>query len=282
MNRKKAKQIHTIARRCTQLFFFIAFPSLFTAAFSGVKYLFNQFAAGAPVELTSFLSALIAICVYTIVLGRFFCGYACAFGSFGDFLHGVYRYVCKKRKKRALRFPQKADWILTYVKYIVLAAIVLMCFFGVYAKFSGTSPWEVFSMLRALRPKWQGYAAGWVILIVLMVGMTVRERFFCRFFCPLGAVFSLLPVLPLFSLHRDRPACREKCGVCTRICPSSIELPSYGDLSVKGDCFQCGKCLDVCPQTNITTGIRKIKGNEIFFLVVRVAVLTALCVWLHV
>ena len=41
---------------------------------------------GQQVELTSFVTILIVLCLYTIVFGRFFCGFACAFGSLGDYL----------------------------------------------------------------------------------------------------------------------------------------------------------------------------------------------------
>ena len=59
--------------------------------------------------------------------------------------------------------------------------ISLLCYAGVYAKTKGTSPWEVFSMIRAGNFKLGGYAIGIVLLTILMIGMCVQERFFCRF-----------------------------------------------------------------------------------------------------
>ncbi len=44
-------------------------------------------------------------------------------------------------------------------------------------------------MIRAGNFKLGGYAIGIVLLTILMIGMCVQERFFCRFFCPMGAVF---------------------------------------------------------------------------------------------
>lgn len=277
MERKKKRKIHTWLRRGIQLFFFLAFPSVFTAAFSGVKYIFTQLGTGEAVTFTSFLSVLIAICLYTILFGRFFCGYACAFGSLGDAIHGAFEAFFKKRKKKLPVIGEKLSAGLNYLKYIILAAIVLLCFAGVYGKFQGTSPWDVFSMLRSLHPKWTGYLVGWVLLILIMIGMAVKERFFCRYLCPMGAVFSLLPVLPFFSLHRDRNSCIRGCGACTKSCPSGVELPDDGSIAVSGDCFQCGKCIDICPKENIHTGIHKLKGNEIWYVVVRAVILASLC-----
>ncbi len=281
MTKKQIRKRHNILRRVIQIIFFLLYPSLFTAAFSGVKYIFTQLGAGKALTMTAFATVLLALCVFTIIFGRFFCGFACAFGSFGDLLHGAYTMICKKMKKKQIRMSPKVCRILSGVKYVILAAIAAACFAGIYGNFR-YSPWEVFSMATALKPKFSGYALGWILLILIMVGMTVKERFFCRFLCPMGAVFSLLPVLPVFSLHRDRESCRKGCSACTRCCPSDVELPNQGSLEVCGDCFQCGKCTDTCPGGNIHTGTHIIKGNEIWFTVLRAALLAGMCILLGV
>ena len=133
--------------------------------------------------MTSFVTVLLVICLYTMVFGRFFCGFVCAFGAFGDALYALYTKVCKKRKKKPVKIPEKAVWILGYMKYLVLLLIVLLCYSGVYGKAQGTSPWDVFSMIHAGNFRLGGYGIGLVILLLLMAGMCVQERFFryCRF-----------------------------------------------------------------------------------------------------
>ena len=100
LDRKKQKQVHRYVRAIIQLIFFLLVPSAFTAAFSGVKYLFTQIGKGDAIGMTSFVTALCVLCLYTILFGRFFCGFACAFGSFGDALHGIYLWICKKIRKK--------------------------------------------------------------------------------------------------------------------------------------------------------------------------------------
>ena len=100
LDRKKQKQVHRYVRATIQLIFFLLVPSAFTAAFSGVKYLFTQIGKGDAIGMTSFVTALCVLCLYTILFGRFFCGFACAFGSFGDALHGIYLWICKKIRKK--------------------------------------------------------------------------------------------------------------------------------------------------------------------------------------
>ena len=107
LTKKQRKQIHGWLLAIIQLLYFLFLPSAYTAAFAGVKYIFTQLGAGEKISLTSFVSVLIVLCLYTIVFGRFFCGFACAFGSFGDALHGIYLWICKKIRKKPYRISEK-------------------------------------------------------------------------------------------------------------------------------------------------------------------------------
>ena len=202
--------------------------------------------------------------------------------NFGDAVHFVYVWICKKIKKKPVKLPETVTSKLSKVKYVVLAVIVLLCFKGVYSQTQGYSPWDVFSMLHAFNFKLGGYLLGIVLLVLIMVGMALQERFFCRFLCPMGAVFSLLPMLPFFTLKREREQCIKGCSACTKQCPSDIGLPEAGSLDVSGDCFQCQKCIDTCPRMNIHCGLPGIKGNEVVFTVIRALILFGLFIWLGI
>ena len=275
---KTKKKIKIWLRAVIQLLFFVFLSAAFTSGFSAVKYIFTQMGAKKPIQFTSFISIFLVLCVFTFVFGRFFCGYACAFGTFGDALHTIYIGICRKRKKKPLKCNEKLETLLPAVRYLLLIAIVFMCFFGVYSKTRGYSPWDVFSMLRSGNLHMTGYIPGILILICLLVGMTLVERFFCRFLCPLGAIFSLLPVLPVFSLFRHTDDCIKGCNACKRNCPASISLPDQNKYSCEGDCLQCQKCIGVCPKGNIHTGIHKMKGNELWFTVFKAALLAGLLI----
>ena len=185
-------------------------------------------------------------------------------------------------KKKPLQIADAWTEKLCYLKYIVLALISILCFAGIYGKGKGTSPWDVFSMLHAGNFKLGGYLVGLVLLVLILVGMCFEERFFCRNFCPMGAVFSLLPVLQFFALHRDRENCIKGCKACTKKCPSNIGLPEDGSPKVEGDCFQCQKCIDTCPKGNIHTGVKGLCGNEFWFTILRAVILLILLLWLGV
>ena len=280
MNKKyfTPKKIHAYLRAAIQLVFFLFPSSAFTPAFSGVKSVLSQLGAGNPIAWSSFLTVLLALCAYTIVFGRFFCGYACAFGTLGDAVHSLYLFLCKKCKKKPLLLKKSWKKPLSYLKYAVLLAVVLLCFLGVYGDLTGWSPWDVFSMLRSGNFKVGAYWLGCILLVLILVGMVFCERFFCRFLCPMGAVFSLLPILPFFSVRRKREKCAKGCTACEKVCPSDLSLPEDGSWNVSGDCFQCQKCLEICPKKNAKSSIRNFRGNEIWFTLLRAVVLAAVLI----
>lgn len=281
-DKKTQNKIHTALRAGLQIGFFLLLPSAYTAAFGGVKYLFTQLRAGAFIGWTPFLAALILLCGYTVLFGRFFCGYGCAFGSLGDWVYALHAGIGRLRKKKPKPINPKIMDILSVIKYLILTAIALMCFAGIYEKVGAASPWNAFAQLYAGNLHVNGYLAGSILLGLVLIGMFVQDRFFCRVLCPLGAIFSLLPVLPFFTMRRKREACIKGCSACTKKCPSDLELPETQSLQVMGDCFQCHKCVNACPRQNVTCGRSPLAGNEILFTLLRAALLAALCIWIGI
>ena len=181
-------------------FFFLLFPSAYTAAFAGIKYIFTQIGAGEMVSVSSFVTVLIVLCGYTIIFGRFFCGFACAFGTLGDAVHAGYVWCCKKLKKKPVVLSQMISTRLSVCKYLILLMIVLMCYAGIYSKAQGTSPWDVFSMIHAGNLKLANYIPGLIILLLILVGMCVQEPF-CRFYAQWEQSFPCFRYCRFFHLE---------------------------------------------------------------------------------
>ena len=143
-------------------------PGAFVAGFNGVKAIFQAVGTGQPLSWTGFTMALAVLCLFTMLFGRFFCGWVCAFGALGDFTYWLSGLVQKKLfgRKRQLRLPER--WLPwgQKVKFLVLAAIVVLCALNLYSSLGVWSPWEAFSLLTALRLPHAGSAV--VLLIVLV------------------------------------------------------------------------------------------------------------------
>ena len=140
--RKHDAVVHRWLRYGLQITFFVMAPGAFSGAFNGIKYLFTQLGGVMALQWTAFVVLLGALLDFTIIFGRFFCGYACAFGTLGDVLFGVFDFLRVKAGLGRLRFPELLVKVLSLLKYVILAAICVACAFGVWSAVSGFSPWK--------------------------------------------------------------------------------------------------------------------------------------------
>jgi len=250
--RQQALRQRARLRAAVQAVFFVSMPGAFVAGFAGVRQLFLRIGTGAVLQMDSFVLSLLGLCGFTILFGRFFCGWVCAFGSLGDFVYGLSGLVQKKllHRKRQFALPHKAVLWGQKLKYLVLLSIVVMCAANQYGKLTGTDPWEVFSRLTALHTPPEGFGIGIALFVLILIGMALQPRFFCQFLCPMGAVFALLPVLPFAQLHRDGENCIPGCNACANRCPVNLKLDDESLRS--GECIACEACVGTCPRSNIT------------------------------
>jgi len=272
---RKKQTAHAIARAAVQVVFFLFLPQLFSAAFGAIRSLADHIHGREVITWNPFLTLLCILLAFTILFGRFFCGYACAFGSLGDWLYAAATFLRKKAGRPPRKLPDRAIAGLLYVKHLVLFAIVVACLTGLYASAAAMDPWSLFGALRAGQFSLAGKTGAALFLALIFALMCLVERGFCMFLCPMGAAFELLPMLPLTVFGRKKEACLKGCSLCVKTCPASIAL---GEPHAKtGDCFQCGKCSVRCPKENIRPGLRALKGTELWWTAARAAALFALC-----
>lgn len=269
--KKKRNRNRACTRAAIQVLFFVTMPGAFVAGFNGIKYVFRQMSAGSMVEKNSFLMALAGLAVFTILFGRFFCGYACSFGGLGDLVYWLSGLFQKKilKKNKQFTLPQPVLPYLQKLKYCNLIFILIMTAGGSMAALQGTSPWDVFSMLTAGKLPERSFLVGILGLLVILTGMTVQSRFFCQFLCPMGAFFSILPLLPPTILRRDPQNCIKGCSACQKMCPIAIKLEPDG--SKNGECILCGTCAGICPKANLQYPISRIIKNDALYVLLRAA-----------
>lgn len=234
-----------ILRHGMQIGAFLLFPGLFLTVFHAMRDLVVSiingsfsFSSQAPGLVT-----LLIVFAVTALWGRFFCGYLCSFGAVQDLLASVSRKLAPKRKG----IPAKADRILKYLKYAVLSAIVLFVWVLQLPVDSSFSPWGVFGMILSGNGSVMLSAIpsfGFLILAAILTASFFVERFFCRYLCPLGALFTPVSKGRLFRIHRIENAC-SGCRQCSRACTMGITLHEK-ELVTSGECIDCMRCMGVC------------------------------------
>ena len=239
-----------IIRRVTQLLSFLIVPGLFTSVFYGIKEIYTSMIGGTITASTvsSQIFLLIATILSTILLGRFFCGFFCSFGAMGDLIW----FISKKTVKPHFKISEKVDEKLKYLKYAVLLFIVVGIWTLNLVTWDSTSnPWNIFGMYSSISGfSTLGYlfSIGGLLLLLIIIGSFFIERFFCRYLCPLGAIFAVFSKMRLFNIKKNRSQCGS-CRACTNQCSMGIPLYRY-DRVTSGECINCFECISHCPRGN--------------------------------
>ena len=252
MNRKnflKNKKINWI-KVVIQILSLALIPGLFEGEFAAVGNIVSCIYKGniswESVKYSVWM--LVATVPATVLVGRFFCGFFCSFGAVQDLLWlGSHRLRALFPGKRNLK---KADRIFRFAKYAVLFYFIIFVWSGVTAvKTAG--PWQVFGQYVSFG-HWPGLkpllSVGGILLLVIFIGSLFVQRFFCRYFCPMGAIYSLISQASFLKIDKPRDGCG-KCHLCTSKCPMGMDLTKK-DRIAGGECISCQKCVSWCPKGN--------------------------------
>ena len=240
-----------LARRIIQAASFVLFPGLFISTFAGIKTIYTAILNGtfSVAQNAGDLILVISMLLITAIMGRFFCGFLCSFGSMGD----LFWFLGTKLKLRRPKISQRADRLMKGLKYVILIGIVLLIWTLGLSILGGTgNPWTIFGMYATLSG-WADLSSlisiGALLLLLIIVGSMLIERFFCRYLCPLGAVFSVVSKFRLFKIRKPVQNCGG-CQACTKRC--SMGIPLYGmNVVSDSECIDCMKCVEVCPRDNV-------------------------------
>jgi len=107
----------------------------------------------------------------------------------------------------------------------------------------------------------QGTKLAWGLVGFMLTLAIFYHRFWCVYFCPVGAITGLLARMSFFKITAQ-PSCTQ-CGACSSCCPTrAIQLTLPDERQRKdavkrvdvneSECILCGKCLKVCPEKCLT------------------------------
>jgi ferredoxin-type protein NapF len=205
-------------------------------------------AARSWVSSLLFAGLILAICV---LIPRGFCGYLCPLGTLID----LFDWGIASRFSN-LKIPDNGWWV--HLKYYLLTGVMIAALCGVLLSgFVSAIPVLTRGMLYLFDPVQTGFMLGWhqvpsmhlghwfsigLFLLVLGLGF-LRPRFWCRYVCPSGAIFSLANVFR-WNERKVSPDCIH-CNKCVTACPFDAIKPDFTTRTT--DCTLCQTCGGVCP-----------------------------------
>lgn len=180
-----------------------------------------------------------------VIAGRFYCGWLCPFGAI---LEVLFRLVPIE-----WTIAGSTDKFLKVIKYVNLLILFLIAFLfanKILATYLAgiIEPFATFFHL-------DGDLISWLWLILMLILSSAISRFYCRYFCPLGAFFAVLSGVSSFlklrqlSVNLPQESCKgcrlaqEKCQMDAISYDEEFKKPSIDG----NECFMCNSCAANCP-----------------------------------
>lgn len=173
--------------------------------------------------------SVIPLVVTSLVLGRFFCGWICP-------LHTVIEYTT------VLKQPKTQQHFNSFLPYWLLSCVLLA---------SAVIGWPVFTTISPIGIVSHAVVFGAGIELALVFIIVSGEWLFdrkawCRFLCPVGALYGLLGRWKVVRVVVVPSQCNQ-CGQCQKACSMGAK-PGSPELLDAMMCTNCGDCIDACTQ----------------------------------
>ena len=194
-------------------------------------------------------------------LGRAVCCFICPFGWLQELLNMIPFF--KKNRFRA-------DRPLRFLKYLILAVMVVILpmavkltpFFCKYVCPAGTVAGLSLILANHTLQEMIGILFSWktCLLLIVLISSTMIHRPFCKYLCPLGAIYGLFSKFSLYQMNLDKSRC-VGCHKCEQVCPMQVKCTQNIN---SAECIRCGRCKAACPAHAIdsTFGFRLNKETE--------------------
>ena len=200
----------------------------------------------------------VLLILVTLVVGRFFCGWACHVVAYQDASAWLLRKLGLHPRSIRSRVLMAVPFIAAFDMFIAPMLLRLArgeAAPGLAAHFLTDDLWATFP----------GPVIGLLTLVVdgFLLIWFLGSKGFCTNACPYGAIFGVAQrAAPGRILVSD--AC-EGCGHCTTVCTSNVrvheEVARFGQV-VDAGCMRCMDCVSVCPKSALSFGTRRVKNQR--------------------
>lgn len=188
-----------------------------------------------------------------VLLGRFVCGFLCPFGWLQELLHKIPFKKFSTKKLKPLRFIKYGVLLV----FVILLPIFMTNSLGMgdpaFCKYlcpqgvlEGAIPLSLANVsIRAALGKL--FTWKFSILIGIIVLSLLFYRPFCKWLCPLGAIYALFNRVSLLKMKVDADKCIS-CGKCVHVCKMDVDVTKHPNHT---ECIRCGACSKACPTNAI-------------------------------
>ena len=197
------------------------------------------------------------------LIGRFACGWLCPFGLIQDLLHRI-PFPKKLKTFRGDKLLRKLKYVIL-VLFVILQPMFLTDILGQGSPYfcklicpAGTLEGGIpLVLLNPLMRSAIGFLYAWknLLLVITILLSVLIYRPFCKYICPLGAVYSLFNRVSVFRYRVDKNACIS-CKACSRACKMNCDPTQNAN---DAECIRCGLCKKACPTGAICSGWREKK-----------------------
>ncbi len=229
--------------------------------------------------------AIGTLMLVSTLVGRLMCGWMCPFGFVQD--------IVSLARSKATFVSTPTHLTLTKIKYYVVG---ITLFFAVTLYVSSFYSWgdayrsamgflypnpyfafdqsmslfvvvpylAFYPAQNALLPKAIGDLANLNPFLIFRLGVLAFfliipayiPRFWCRYFCPNGALTGLLGKHSILDIRMNKVRCETGCRECNDACPMQIDIAGkITPLIQDTECIKCFNCVMACPHNALKPSI---------------------------
>lgn len=190
-----------------------------------------------------YLPLLIGMLIPVLValfLGRVFCAWICPINFLSELIDSIASFFAKRFK---MSLNQNRYILPRYILWFALIAELVLAMVLGAPLFVFLSPPGLVGREIMLAVFFKTMAIEGLIVVAVLAMNLVTKRFYCRYFCPLGALLAFLGAKRRLVVQKNEELCA-MCKRCDKACPLGL-VPSEGE-AASIYCWNCGACVDKC------------------------------------